>query len=118
MIQSRFFFADLGGPPNPDDIESGITIGGTASGDGNLISGNQVGIRDSALHDGEQVSAFLIVGNFIGTNPNGSQPLANSVGVLIDTQASGATIGGAIAGNIISGNTESGIDLNGGWWDR
>ena len=57
----------------------------------------------------------VIQGNYIGTNAAGTAALANGVGLLIDSGASGNTIGGtsAGAGNVISGNSGNGVDLQG-----
>ncbi len=75
------------------------TIGGTAAGAGNLISGNSA--------DGLDVntSGNLVEGNFIGTEKTGSAALGNAgSGVTIDGNSN--IIGGssARAGNLISGN--------------
>ena len=89
---------------NDDGIvleDSAATIGGTAAGAGNLISGN----------DGAGISIFnsggtVIQGNRIGPDASGTNPLGNGgAGISID----GGTdylIGGtaAGAGNVISGN--------------
>ena len=77
------------------------TIGGTAAGAGNLISGNNsIGIR-SAVN-------CLIQGNFIGTNKEGTKAVGNQLGIEYDgaTQSLADTIGGTAtgAGNLISGN--------------
>ena len=99
------------------------TIGGTAAGAGNLISGNDV--------DGVVINASdnnVVEGNFIGTDATGTTPLANADnGVVIsnvvgmesgakNSEASGVsstgnTIGGtaAGAGNVISGNGANGV---------
>ncbi len=90
---------------------SGNTIGGTASGAGNVISGN--------ANDGVEIvdagtTNNLIEGNFIGTNLSGTGAVANKVdGILIRTGASGNTIGGTAsgAGNVISGNGNDGIEI-------
>jgi parallel beta-helix repeat protein len=81
------------------------TIGGTASGVGNLISGNGTGI----LARGN----VTVLGNFIGTNISGTAAIANVYGINVSTGATG-TIGGAVsgAGNLISGNS-IGIELQG-----
>lgn len=77
------------------------TIGGTASGAGNLISGNdQWGI----LINGGSMN--VVQGNFIGTDITGTLDRGNTLSGVLVTAASGNTIGGAAAGarNIISGN--------------
>ncbi len=84
----------------------GITIGGTASGAGNLISGNTTGISDAGGMDD------VILGNFIGTDADGTAALGNTADG-IDTTASGDTIGGtgSVALNLISGNGGDGIQI-------
>ena len=89
---------------------SGNTIGGTASGARNVISGNP--------HDGISLSVAgttgnLVLGNFIGTNITGIAALPNLVGIAIYAGATGNTIGGAAPGarNVISGNTRDGVDI-------
>jgi hypothetical protein len=54
-----------------------------------------------------------IVGNYIGTNADGTASLPNGIGVLIDAGASGNTIGGTNPGdaNVISGNIPSQITI-------
>ena len=89
------------------------TIGGTAAGAGNLVSGNsQQGIVINAG------SYTVVQGNLIGTQADGISPLGNgSDGIVVDfTDSNGGesllptniTIGGTAAG---AGNT---IDDNGG----
>jgi hypothetical protein len=88
-------------------LGSSNTIGGTAVGMGNLISGNGSGIL---IGDGS-ATANLVEGNLIGTDITGTQPLGNSTaGVQITT--SGNTVGGtaAGAGNVIAAG-EYGIIL-------
>ena len=88
------------------------TIGGTASGSGNVISGNGqngVYISDQGTIDN------LVEGNDIGTDYTGSKPLPNSTGVLIQNGASGNTIGATTSpgtpSNVISGNLQDGVDI-------
>jgi hypothetical protein len=84
-------------------VATGCTIGGTAAGAGNLISGNESGGID-------EPTDCLIQGNFIGTNKEGTEANGNN-GVGIDwaavSQSIADTIGGtaAGAGNLISGNS-------------
>jgi CSLREA domain-containing protein len=83
------------------------TIGGTANGAGNVISGNGTnGIEINA-------TAALVEGNKIGTDVNGTTKLANTNdGVLIDSGGTSANIGQGTAGNVISGNGANGIEIN------
>ncbi len=88
---------------------SGITVGGTAAGSGNLISGNLI---DGVRFSGVGTSNELVEGNWIGTDSTGAAAIANgNHGVRIIDGASAITIGGtaAAARNIISGNTDDGI---------
>ena len=88
---------------------AGNQIGGTAPGDRNVISGNNVGVF--FLNAG--ASGNLLQGNYIGVNAAGTADLGNTnVGVQINN-APGNTIGGTLAGaaNVISGNDLGGIDI-------
>ncbi|MHB1558377.1 MAG: Ig-like domain-containing protein [Isosphaeraceae bacterium] len=89
----------------------GTTIGGTAAGAGNLISGNGAdGIELNTGSDGT-----VIQGNLIGTDLTGTHALGNNWGGIADWGAGSLTIGGATAAarNLISGNG-GGISLQGG----
>ena len=80
---------------------TGNTIGGTAPGAGNVISGNTFGgVHLYAAGDSVQ-------GNLIGTNASGTGALGNLTGIEVSFNASG-TIGGgtAAARNVISGNRD------------
>ncbi len=86
----------------------GNTIGGTASGSGNLISGNvEAGVLIAVSSSGN-----IVLGNLIGTDTLGGTALPNGTGVEID-DSSNNTIGGTISGsmNLISGNAGPGILL-------
>ncbi|MDT7807412.1 MAG: hypothetical protein QOJ70_1225 [Acidobacteriota bacterium] len=86
------------------------TIGGTAAGERNIISGNaQNGIEVV----GAPAGGNQIQGNFIGTDATGTAALGNVGNGIVFSDAPNSTIGGATAGarNIISGNNSSGIFL-------
>lgn len=89
------------------DGASNTTIGGTGAGQGNVISGNRIGIYIRG-----QSSGNVVQGNRIGTNRDGSAAVPNSDGVII-MNASNNTIGGTgpAARNLISGNLEVGVRL-------
>ena len=95
--------------PNQEGVyvgSSGCTIGGTAAGTSNLISGNTSNGIDAE-------AACLVEGNYIGTDVSGTVALANgNYGIYVN--ASGPTIGGTTtgAGNLISGNSSNGININ------
>ncbi len=67
------------------------SIGGTSSGDANLISGN---IDEQVYLQGAATTGTVIAGNKIGTDISGTLALAYSLGVLL-FDASESTIGGA-----------------------
>lgn len=80
-----------------------VRLGGTSPGQGNVISGNPIGVRVEG-------SGHQIAGNSIGTGADGLTAVPNGIGVLVED--SGNLIGGDEAGhgNLISGN-ETGIVL-------
>ncbi len=87
---------------------SGVTIGGTAAGAGNLISGNGGGV---SLRGDDAI----VQGNRIGTDVTGTLALGNVAGISVG-QGDRITIGGVEegAGNLISGNQSDGIWVGGG----
>ncbi len=87
---------------------TGNTIGGSATGSANVVSGNNSGV---VLDLG---SGNTVLGNLIGTASTGTSPLGNATdGITIDDSASN-TIGGTTSGsgNVVSGN-QGGVDLTG-----
>jgi CSLREA domain-containing protein len=131
LVQGNFIGTDATGTksiPNRDDslgLGGGIvigdasnnTIGGTASGAGNVISGN--GSNGIAILDsGGLAAANLIQGNFIGTDVTGTKALGNfpfdaGTGQGILLWGTGNTVGGttAAARNVIAANTGPGIEI-------
>ena len=98
-----------------------MTIGGTAAGAGDVISGNGVaGVEITGAVTGANnfanATGNVVIGNLIGTNKNGTSALGNATGILLTSGAIGNTIGGtaSAARNVISGNSGDGIDLTGG----
>jgi len=82
------------------------TVGGTAAGARNYISGNGAGVRIT----GSGSTANFVQGNYIGTNNAGNAAVPNSSdGVVVGGSTN--VIGGAAAGarNVISGNFYSGV---------
>ncbi len=84
-------------------IESGATgdtIGGTAAGTSNLISGNAGPDQTSGYGvfiDGYGVEGNLVEGNQIGTDSSGTSPIANAIAGIRINYGDSNTIGGAIA---------------------
>ncbi len=94
---------------SPDD-----TVGGTAAGAGNFISGNLAG---GIVITGTAAVGNVIEGNVIGTNAQGTAALANGgAGILIEAGASGNSVGGAT--NVISGNAGDGVHITGAGTDH
>jgi titin len=95
------------------DAASDALIGGTAAGDGNVISSNGnwgVWISDTGT------TGVVVEGNAIGTNAKGTAALGNAYsGVYINGGAENNTIGGTAtgAGNVLSDNTDHGVDIAG-----
>ena len=88
---------------------SSNTVGGTANGAGNVISGNgDDGIQLAGTHCADT----QILGNYIGTNATGTAGIGNGWGVYIQG-ATGTYLGGfsEASRNIISGNTHDGIRM-------
>ncbi len=83
-------------------------IGGTTPAERNIISGN----TDYGLPlFGVGATGNVVIGNYIGTDISGTQPLGNTYGVLFDDGSFGNRVGGPSAAerNIISGNVGYGV---------
>lgn len=102
---------------NGDDgvlVEAGATantIGGALSTLRNVVSGN----LDSGIHLKDLATSMnVVIGNYVGTDLTGSNPIPNETGVEID-RAAGNFVGGTTVGarNIISGNASAGILVQG-----
>ncbi len=101
FIRGNFIGTDPTGMlarPSAGGVGGGV-VGGTSPEDKNVISGNS----------GYGVAGSLeVVGNFIGVDASGTEPLPNDIGVGVPDASSvgGATPG---AGNVISGNRGAGV---------
>jgi hypothetical protein len=85
---------------------SNTQIGGTATGQGNLISGN---VNYGAWISWAETHDNNVLGNQIGTNAAGTAAIPNYTGIFI-SQSTGNQIGtGPSGGNVISGNQLLGI---------
>jgi titin len=97
-----------------DDRGYSNIIGGTASGAGNVISGNSgSGILLIPDTDDYFPTGEVIQGNLIGTDVTGTMALGNSTGVMVSGKSN--LVGGTVAGarNVVSGNKNSGIIIAG-----
>ncbi len=126
VVQRTYVGTDLNGGIDLGNLASGVvlangasnnTVGGTAAGAGNVISGNE---QDGILINNSTSTGNLVQGNYIGTNssgtgevPNGQAIGGSGSGIEING-APGNTVGGSSAGrNVISGNIEFGIEIVG-----
>ena len=105
--------AALGNGNNGITISAGATnttVGGTASGAGNVISGNPA---SGIVVNNPGTTGTTILGNFIGTNAAGTAAIGNGHGVNIVGGASNTTVGGTATGarNILSGNSGYGVRI-------
>jgi hypothetical protein len=98
-----------------DTGAAGNTIGGTATGTLNLISGNHgIGVQIYGANLAG-TSNNVVEGNYIGTDVSGTKALGNvNDGVLIDASATSNTVGGSASGalNLISGNCQIGVQIS------
>jgi CSLREA domain-containing protein len=119
LVQGNRIGTDATGTGALSNAEFGIhvyfsddnTIGGTAAGAGNLVSGNVAGgIRLDA--DGvHPITNTIVQGNRIGTDAGGTTALPNQGHGIYVVAGTNVQIGGASAGarNLVSGNLQNGI---------
>jgi hypothetical protein len=86
------------------------TVGGAREAARNLISGN----TDDGVEFQGATLGNEILGNYIGTNASGTEPLGNG-GDGVHILGEGNTVGGTVSGarNVISGNGGDGVDFQG-----
>lgn len=118
-VEGNYIGTDAAGKANLGNLLDGVrigsadnTVGGTASGARNVISGNG-GTGVWIL--GAGATGNKVEGNYIGTDAAGKKNLGNQFdGVAID-DATGNTIGGPADGasNVISGNDQNGVYVAG-----
>ncbi len=89
----------------------GVSIGGTAPGAGNVVSGH-VG---DGIHVSLNADGAVIQGNRIGTDAAGMAALGNTANGISVSRAGGVLVGGTAPGaaNLVSANGGGGIDING-----
>ena len=114
VIQGNRIGTDAAGTASLNTFGDGVriggsdqTVGGTAPGAGNLISGSQGrGLLITATD-------VVVQGNIIGLDATGLVPLPNDDGVFLAIESSGVTLGGTApgAGNLISGNDGTGVQI-------
>jgi hypothetical protein len=127
LVQGNYLGVNAGGNGPLGNTGAGVhiwnapgnTIGGSASGAGNLIGGG--GFRNISTFargygvwiGGDASTGTVVAGNLIGTNASGGDSLANTQdGIWIES--GGNLVGGTESGarNIISGNDLGGIYIS------
>jgi len=118
IVQGNYIGTNVAGTaalPNIDGVVSTATnntIGGTAAGSRNVISGNT---RYGVAVVGSSLLTNVIHGNYIGTDASGAASLGGNLSAGVFLQASGNLVGGttASARNVISGNAGRGLYIAG-----
>ena len=120
VVVGNFIGTTVAGSASLGNADEGLqirsssnTIGGTAPGARNVISGNA---HDGIHLQGADASGNVVVGNLFGLDPTGTADVANLLdGIFLDG-ASSNTIGGtsAAARNVISRNLGNGITIQDG----
>jgi titin len=122
IVQGNYIGTDVSGAVGIGHSGSGIwlyessgnTIGGAVEGAGNVIAASgEHGIEHHCIQSSGENNRIL--GNYIGTDANGTTALPNmGSGISLGQYAFSHTIGGTTpgAGNVIAGNAEHGIDLH------
>jgi CSLREA domain-containing protein len=121
LVQGNFIGTDITGTLDRGNTQVGVvffdatttnnTVGGTAAGARNVISGNNInGVSINTGSTGNQVQ-----GNFIGTDVNGAAELGNTGDGVRISASPNNTVGGTAAGarNVISGNSSDGVEITG-----
>jgi len=117
LVQGNFIGTDVTGSQTVANLGPGILVGsagpnllgGTMSGAGNVISGNDYGIYLV------ETTGSVVQGNWIGTDASGRNALGNIMEGVGLYYAAGNTIGGTGSGarNVISANGNDGVTLTG-----
>jgi hypothetical protein len=85
---------------------SGTTVGGPAVAARNVIAGSSATAVSILAGAGDTTSSHTIANNLIGVAADGTTPVPNANGIVIQANpASGATPAGVATGNFITGNT-------------
>ena len=88
---------------------NGNTIGGSAPGAANVVSGN-------SLYGMWIEGSIVVQGNLVGVSADGAGPLGNATdGILIHSSSTGCVIGGALSGegNVVAYNGNFGVNVGG-----
>ncbi len=115
FVEGNYIGSDLTGANSLANAGDGVTlqfasgnqIGGPLPGAGNVLSGN----ARSGISFFGGAPNNTVQGNFIGTDPTGQSPLANTNSGITVFNSNSNLIGGTVAAarNLISGNLQDGI---------
>jgi hypothetical protein len=115
----------LGGPATAGMDGLILGMGSAGSSIRGLVLNNfgntYYGTGNTPIHlTGPGATGIVIAGNYIGTDPTGTQPVWNGAGVVIDGGSSGNIVGGMTAAdrNVISGNLQSAVRITGSGTQR
>jgi hypothetical protein len=123
LVYGNWFGLNATGTGAVGNIDTGLTvslgasnnqIGGTAAGQGNVMSGNAgVIARGISITDSTTLNNTF-QGNIVGLDPTATFAIANTTtGIEVKTSAGPQVIGGTVAGagNIVSGNGGAGVTV-------
>jgi hypothetical protein len=124
QVAGNYIGTDKTGTADLGNNEAGVlafsvkdsVIGGTASGARNVISGNGGdGVQVSGNASIGVATGNQVLGNFVGTDADGSADLGNTESGVEVHDARVNTVGGAVASarNVISGNDGQGVVISG-----
>ena len=126
VVEGNYIGVDATGTQNLGNLSDGVailsasgnTIGGTAPGAGNLISGNNLAgilLQPNTTTPNIGSTGNLIEGNLIGTQPGGNRANGNFGDGILIFASPGNTVGGTTPAvrNVISGNRGFGITIMG-----
>lgn len=120
IVIGNYIGTDATGSKDLGNLEYGVNvwsgaqgniIGGATSGERNVISAND---RNGVNIVGPTTDHNVIIGNYIGTNADGTLPLPNYYhGINVGSRTKHTTIGGTAVGqgNLISCNEDCGIAI-------
>ncbi|MEM1083087.1 MAG: hypothetical protein AAGI48_03125 [Verrucomicrobiota bacterium] len=117
LVQGNLIGTNAAGTAGLGNVDDGVsvgsgsnTIGGTAAGARNVISGN----GDAGILLESPTTGNVVEGNYIGANAAGTGPVSNIGSGIFILQSDANTIGGttAAARNVISANGDDGIAIS------
>jgi hypothetical protein len=113
VVLGNLIGTDIHGTAALGNAGNGIVLGN----DGNTIGGSAANVISANGGSGVAISSSnatgnFVLGNFIGTDINGTAPLGNTIdGVILNDGATANTIGSAAGVNVISANGQNGVEI-------